>query len=243
MASYSDIVRETLYTPNEPLLSLENLSYSETPLTSDDVIPLTPDDKLRIYKPWRFSVIIKPVGKKFAHQYLRIKLIELWKIQGNLVLIDLGKKFYTVKFDCEEYQRKTLQQGPWFIARAYISIRCWDPNFMPTENKILTTAIWVRFPQLPTKFYDKDILEKIGGKIGKLLKVDVCTSSTLRGRYARICIQAPMETRIRTSVLIGQHSQKILYEGEGFLCHGCGCLGHTSTYCRKAQISREKEQV
>lgn len=52
------------------------------------------------------------VGRKFNHQYLRTKLADLWKIPDNFALIDQGMELYTVKFNCEEHQRRALQQGP-----------------------------------------------------------------------------------------------------------------------------------
>lgn len=67
--------------------------------------------------------------------------------------------------------------------------------------------------------------------IKRTLCTNACTSSTLRELYARICVQIPLETILRTSILIESHHQQIQYEGEGFLCKSCGCLGHTATGC------------
>ncbi|KAF3676202.1 hypothetical protein FXO37_05447 [Capsicum annuum] len=36
-----------------------------------------------------------------------------------------------------------------------------------------------------------EILHKVDAKIGILLKIDTCTSTTYRGRYARLCVQQP----------------------------------------------------
>ncbi|XP_019255047.1 PREDICTED: uncharacterized protein LOC109233621 [Nicotiana attenuata] len=99
------------------------------------------------------------------------------------------------------------------------------------EATLTSTAIWIRLPQLPTEFYDKGILEKVGRKLGKLLKIDQCTSSTLRGHYARICIQVPLETPVETSVIIEDHKQAVIYEREGTMCTYCGRIGHTSVGC------------
>ncbi|KAM3217141.1 hypothetical protein P3L10_026584 [Capsicum annuum] len=85
---------------------------------------------------------------------------------------------------------------------------------------------------MPTEFYDLGILERIGKTLGTMVKVDACTSSTLRGHYARLCVQIPLETPLLTSILIGDHLQQIQYEGEGFLCKVCGCLGHTAIGCK-----------
>lgn len=86
-------------------------------------------------------------------------------------------------------------------------------------------------PQLPTKFYDGQLLTRVGGTIASLLKVDSCTSSTLGGRYAQLCVELPLEEPVLTSIKIGSHGQQIIYEGEGFLCTSCGHIGHTKLKC------------
>lgn len=81
-----------------------------------------------------------------------------------------------------------------------------------------------------TEFYDGALLEKkIGNSFGMLLKVDACTTATLRGRYVGLCIQVTLEEPITTIILIGSHLQQIIYHGEGFLYKNCGRLGHTQT--------------
>ncbi|XP_019238685.1 PREDICTED: uncharacterized protein LOC109218756 [Nicotiana attenuata] len=110
---------------------------------------------------------------------------------------------------------KILHNGPWFINGHFLSVQQWIPNFVATKACQNHTAVWIRLPQLPTKFYDGIILTKIGNYIGKLLKVDACTSATLRGRYARLCVELPLNKPVQTSILIGQHVQPIPYEGEG----------------------------
>ncbi|KAG5605846.1 hypothetical protein H5410_027338 [Solanum commersonii] len=45
---------------------------------------------------------------------------------------------------------------------------------------------------IPYNYLGKTTTEKIGKKLGKFLKIDSCTSVTLQGRYARICVQVPL---------------------------------------------------
>ncbi|XP_019225732.1 PREDICTED: uncharacterized protein LOC109207297 [Nicotiana attenuata] len=194
-------------------------------------IPLSPEEKERLYAPWRYSVIIKLFKRKMPHHMLQSKLIDLWKPSEQLIFIDLGWDFFIVKFSLEESMVKALYLGPWFVSGHFLSVRKWEPKFVTQEATLTSTAIWIRLPQLPTEFYDKIILEKVGRKLGKLLKIDQCTSSTLRGRYARICIQVPLETPVETSIIIGDHKQSVIYEGEGTLCTSCGRIGHTTIRC------------
>lgn len=98
-----------------------------------------------------------------------------------------------------------LQKGPWFIYGNFLSIQRWQPNFVATEARQTYSAVWVRLPQVPTEFYDGKMLQKIGGAIERLLKVDACTSSSLRGRYAILCIELPIEEPVRKCIYIGTH--------------------------------------
>lgn len=56
---------------------------------------------------------------------------------------------------------KVMHQGPWFINGHFLSITRWKPNFVATQEKVTNSAVWIRLPQLPTKFYDGKILEKL----------------------------------------------------------------------------------
>ncbi|XP_019238423.1 PREDICTED: uncharacterized protein LOC109218510 [Nicotiana attenuata] len=167
------------------------------------------------------------------------KLQDIWKITEKFPLIDLGKDYYTVKLAREENMTKILHNGPWFINEFFLSIQKWVPNFVAKEAHQNFTAVWVCLPQLPTEFYDGIILSRIGNCIGKLLKVDACTSATLRGRYARLCVELPLDQPIQNYILIGQHKQPIQYEVDDILCKTCGKLGHISLCCTQVTLPTE----
>lgn len=126
---------------------------------------------------------------------------------------------------------KALHGGPWFVLNHFLSVRQWEPKFIASATQLTYSAIWVCLPELPTEFYDEQILYKVGSKLGQLLKVDACTSSTTRGKYARICIEVPLEKPLKSHVLIGHHRQSLLYEGLNILCTSCGRFGHTTISC------------
>ncbi|XP_009802415.1 uncharacterized protein [Nicotiana sylvestris] len=126
---------------------------------------------------------------------------------------------------------KALQQAPWFINGHYLSVRRWEPNFVASKAKEVYSDVWVHLLQLSTEFYDGIVLRRIGNSIRKLLRIDACASSTIRGRYTRLCVQVPLDQPVQTVVQIGAHIQQLLYEGENFLCKACGRLGHTAPSC------------
>ncbi|XP_019231889.1 PREDICTED: uncharacterized protein LOC109212674 [Nicotiana attenuata] len=198
----------------------------------DDIfIPITTEDKYRLYTPWKYSVIVKVFGRKIAHHLLQSKLLALWNPTEDLPLIDLGSDFFLIKFQKEENMLKSLHGGPWFVLNHFLSVRQWEPKFIASSIQLTYSSIWVSLPELPTEFYDEKILQKVGSKLGQLLKVDACTSSTTRGKYARICIEVPLEKPLKSHILIGHHKQMLLYEGLNLLCTRCGRFGHTNVSC------------
>ncbi|XP_049414794.1 uncharacterized protein LOC125877589 [Solanum stenotomum] len=186
---YSNIreKQQTQYEDQAVDMIMEERTSSIQNIDDEEGIYLTEAEQQRIYKPWIYSIIIKIIGRKLNHQYLKKKLSTMWRVSEEIVLIDLGYDYYIVKFFKEENLQKTLQQGPWFVNGFVLSIKRWHPNFVASEAKETKSAIWIRLPELPTEFYDHSILARIGKKLGKLVKTDVCTSEALRGRYARMC--------------------------------------------------------
>lgn len=63
----------------------------------------------------------------------------------------------------------------------FLSVQRGVPNFVASQAMQSFTTIWIRLPQFPTEFYDGKILQKVGTTIGRLLKIDACTSAALRG--------------------------------------------------------------
>ena len=92
-------------------------------------------------------------------------------------------------------------------------------------------AVWIRFPELPIEFYDREVLKEIGSAIRPVLHIDSYTASGLRGSYARLYVQVDLEKPLINMVRIGKCRQAVLYEGISALCFSCGRLGHTQDKC------------
>lgn len=160
--------------------------------SSIKAIQLSISEKERLYSTWKYSLIIKLFGKRIMHHYLKSKIQHLWNPTEQFPLIDLASDYYIVKFTKEENMNNVLNNGPWFVNGHFLSVKKWEPNFVAAKAKQTYAAVWVRLPQLPTEYYDGNLLKRIGNSLGTLLKIDACTSSTLRGRYARLCIQVSL---------------------------------------------------
>lgn len=142
----------------------------------DNFIPLTVEEKTRLYSPWRYSIIIKVVGIKVGRQLLKQKVFAQWKSTEDLLLIDLGSDYFLIKFQREENMLRALHDGCWFMLNHFLSVRRWEPKFIVSNTPLTYSTIWERLFELPTEFYDMNILTRVGNKIKKLLKMDNCTS-------------------------------------------------------------------
>lgn len=145
-----------------------NKSYNYTS-NNTTIYNTTQGDLIQLSKEKNFAFTAlaafrhcKVSEQELTHNYLRIKLTKLWKLTEQLILIDLGYDFYVEKFNNLKNARKALHEGPWFITKNFLSMRQWEPNFVPKEATQTHTAIWLRLPQLLTEFYDQRVLEMIG---------------------------------------------------------------------------------
>lgn len=170
----------------------EDDSDDDIPPEEDDGAPrilLTRQEKLRIRAPWRSSLIVKLTGKTLEHGFFIQKLNNLWKPSGGMDCVDIGNGFLMVTFHNNEDRTRVLRDGQWFINYRFLTIRMWEPKFNPYSAVSKVVALWIRLPALPSEYYNRDIICKVAGKIGPLLRLDGVTAVGARANFARICVQ------------------------------------------------------
>nr|POE69483.1 hypothetical protein CFP56_74936 [Quercus suber] len=152
------------------------------------VVKLTRETKLQIRKPWSNALIIKLYGRTMGYSFLQNKLNLMWKPTGRLDCVDLGDDFYSVRFSLKEDMEAILKNGSWFIGGNFLSIRPWEPFFKPECASVSSIAVWVQLHKLPMELYESEVLQQLGGAIGKVLRIDTHTALEARGSYARLYI-------------------------------------------------------
>ncbi|XVF32405.1 hypothetical protein REPUB_Repub17cG0079500 [Reevesia pubescens] len=112
--------------------------------------------------------------------------------------------------------------GPWIIADHYLTMRRWV-SFRSKDATIDTIAAWVRFPDMPLKYYDGEILRRMGDQIRRPVRVNHMTTKMLK-----------------------ENLHKVDYEGLRMLCYYCGKFGHSDLECdvrKKEEEQYFEEQV
>ncbi|GKV19127.1 hypothetical protein SLEP1_g29421 [Rubroshorea leprosula] len=212
----------------------EESDIDDDPDDNTPIVLLSKAEKQRIRSPWINALIIKAFCKKtLGYNYLFPRIRAQWNPTGHWDFIDLGLDFFLVRFQDEADLHKVIFGGPWFVGPYFLTMRRWEPNFVPSEalQSFTTTAVWAQLPNLSADYYDPSTLQKIGNKVGNLLRVDAHTEHHTRGQYARICVQVDLSKPVVKQVRIGRHRQKVLYEGVNALCFNCGRIGHRNIHC------------
>lgn len=92
--------------------SFRNISLEDentNPENHLNFILISAQDKERLYKPWKQSIIIKLLGRRLGYIQLRDKIHRLWRSSESQNLIDLGNDFYLTKFISQDNHSKVLQ--------------------------------------------------------------------------------------------------------------------------------------
>lgn len=151
-------------------------------------------------RPWRFSIIVKVLGRSVNYPILQQRVIKLWGLLDDTDLIDWSYGYYIVKLGSKEALAKVLSGGPWKIMDHYLLVQRWKPYFRPSLAPLGKTAVWIRLPELPIEFFNADLLMEIGNQIGKPIKVDTKTTMATRGKFARVCVEVNLSKPLITRV-------------------------------------------
>ncbi|KAJ1436414.1 Zinc finger, CCHC-type [Sesbania bispinosa] len=181
--------------------------------------------------PWKYSLIVKLMGKRMGLRFMSSKLKFLWTKNGDVRIMDISDEFFMVRFSDEGDYKHALYEGPWLIADHYLLVQRWRPLFTPKDYEVKKIAVWVRIPHLPVEFYNPHFLWRPGDQLGTMLKIDETTSIHTRSRFARICIEIDLRDQLIPYFNALGKTFKAEYESLHMICFECGKYGHRLDFC------------
>jgi hypothetical protein len=184
-----------------------------------------------LWLPWQHAIIVKLLGKTLGFFAMRDRLKTLWKLTGDMDVLDVGHGFFMIKFDLEADREKVISGGPWMIFDHYVAIRPWTSDFISSQVKINKTLVWIRFPSLGMEYYDESLLLALASAVGSPVKVDMHALDASRGKFARVCIEINLDEPVVGKVWFRDFWYHIEYEGLHLLCKSCGLYGHVARNC------------
>lgn len=76
---------------------------------------LTKEEKRRLRKPWKHTLIVKVWGRQVGYAHLLRRITMLWKPKAKLDLIAMENNYYLAKFYYVDDYEYALFGGPWMI--------------------------------------------------------------------------------------------------------------------------------
>lgn len=103
--------------------------------------------------------------------------------------------FFLARFANKEDCELALFRGLWSIAKHYLLLKEWQPNFDSAHGLMTLAMIWVRISELSVEYFDTSFLMRLGAKIGHPIKIDTAIIQVFRGKYAQICVEVDLANR------------------------------------------------
>ncbi|CAN1172831.1 hypothetical protein LINPERHAP2_LOCUS30321 [Linum perenne] len=204
-------------------------------------IPFSDAEIKSFYLPWSKALVVKVLEKSFSLIAMKRRLEFLWACTGLIQVSDLTNNFFLVRFTQEKDYSMAAFEGPWKIYDYYIAVAKWSPSFNEEEpfQSILT---WVRLPRLPIHYFNTTTVKRIGDHIGRTVRMDLATTESARGRFARVCVEIDITKPLLGKYMIEDKILKIEYESLENLCYDCGMYGHKKEAC-PSKVSTQEVRV
>ncbi|XP_028115237.1 uncharacterized protein LOC114313094 [Camellia sinensis] len=211
--------------------------------TSNPVVKLPAGLLKKVREPWKKCLIVRLLGRNIGYNLFINRMRKVWNLQADFETLDIGNGFFIVKFEMMEDYMKVFIGGPWVVMDRYVTVRKWQPDFKSNEAEKDTTAIWVRFPNLPIEYYDDKVLYHISKVLSTPLKVDINTAMAARGKYARVCVELDLHKPLISHITIGRYHYVVEYEHLHTLCFSCGRVGHRKEKCTEYPVIQPEKTM
>lgn len=86
-------------------------------------------------------------------------------------------------------------------------------------------------------FYDESFLMGLASMIRMLIRVDMNSLRTIRGKFARVCVELDLTKLVVGKVDIEGFLHNVKYEGLNIICTKRGCYGHKTGQCGKKEVA------
>jgi hypothetical protein len=107
----------------------------------------------------------------------------------------------------------------------------YDGLSRPSEIKIQTIGLWIRFYDLPHAMMKPAMAKQLGNQVGKFFKSD-----SIYPGYLRVRVDFPLTKPLMPELMVkikgrGQMQIIIWYENVPHFCFACGHIGHAAVNC------------
>ncbi|KAL0324720.1 UNVERIFIED_CONTAM: hypothetical protein Scaly_2439100 [Sesamum calycinum] len=218
LRSYRDAVADVVVRPPPPPVSFDTVSFRPMGMLTRDqgmkVLRFSSEEIAHLSQPFRYALV-----GKFLHGYPSMQHLRRWMLaqgfRGDFSVGAINARHVFIKFALEEDYTKLWIKSIWFVDGFPMRVFKWTPTFNPREESPIV-PIWVRLPELPIQFFDREALFSIARLLGTPLRTDVSTATLVHPSVARVCIEInllePLQTEIGLDFGTEMIIQPVVYE-------------------------------
>ncbi|KAH9661422.1 reverse transcriptase domain-containing protein [Citrus sinensis] len=148
----------------------------------------------KLQQPWRYSIIVKLLGRQIGYRVLCNRLEILWRsMVAGFSIIDLENNYFLVKFQTAVDAERALTEGPWTVMGRNLFVQPWTPNFDCFSNELTSTVKRGKFARLAVRIsLVKPLVSqiKVNGQI-QLVEYEglpmICFSCGKYGHFTEDC--------------------------------------------------------
>lgn len=157
------------------------------------------------------------VGIRPNLDLIRNWIKEKWKTTGQVDLIVMPKEFLMFRFANTDDMRMVMELGPWFLGRKGLVLKKWHVGFRPEKENFNIVPVWMNLPNLPSTFWNMNIIAAIANRIGELVTIDRTPLNESRMEVARFCIHLDITGELDHKIYLDTEDgesweQEIVYE-------------------------------
>ncbi|MBA0792687.1 hypothetical protein Gohar_017163 [Gossypium harknessii] len=121
----------------------------------------------------------------------------------------------------------------------YLTVQPWTLAFDLLWAFPSNAVVWVRLLGFLGFVYKRQFLEKIGGLIGTVIKLDFQKDNGLRGKFERMAVSINLIKPLVSQIMVNGAMQRVEFESLLSVCFSCNCLGHPKKLCPSEGPTKE----
>ena len=170
---------------------------------------------------------------------LRKHLKMLWKPNRGIWISEIDEDLYLVEFGDGRDKKRILEMCPWSYEKQLVLLQEFEGERVPKDITIKWTPFWVQIYNLPLMSMTRESGMEIGGKIGRVLDVDVPEKGVQWGKYLRVRVRLDATKKLvrgKRVTIEGGESRWVFFKYERLpnFCYQCGKLDHGVKECKES---------
>ena len=178
---------------------------------------------------------------------LRTAMQQVWKSVREIKVESLGDNIFVFKFPYETEKKRVSYGGPWYFDKALMVLT--EPSGVGDikHQSFQYTSFWVQLYNVPLMCMEKDTVQEMGKKIGKVEEVETDGSGECIGPFSRVRVSVDITQSLKKVLLLEVENgeeilRPVLYEKVPEICFCCGISGHQYRICQSYK-GQPKDQL